>query len=125
MSPVLGVLVGAAAGGVIGQALNSDIVDERFVDDVARALKPDSSAIFLQIRAADKSAVVSALRSFRGTLIQTTVSPELEEELERGVSAHQTHPAIIPPGCTTAPMHWALFSRLTRLSLFCQRIDFM
>jgi len=86
MSPVLGVLVGAAAGGVIGKAFNSDMVDQRFVDDVAQALKPDSSAVFLQVSAADKAAVVSALRPYRGTLIQTTVSPELEEELKRALA---------------------------------------
>ena len=35
MSPVIGVLVGAAAGGVIGKAFNSDMVDQKFVDEVA------------------------------------------------------------------------------------------
>jgi uncharacterized membrane protein len=83
MSPVLGVLVGAAAGSVVGLALNSDMVDRRFVDDVAQALKLDSSAVFLQVSAADPAAVVNALRPSRGTLIQTTGSPELEEELKR------------------------------------------
>jgi len=86
MSPVLGVLVGAAAGSVIGLAFNSDMVDQRFVDDVAQAMKPDSSAVFLQVSAADKAAVVNALRPFRGTLIQTTVSLELEEELKRALA---------------------------------------
>jgi uncharacterized membrane protein len=86
MSPVIGVLVGAAAGSVIGKAFNSDLVDGRFVDDVAQALKPDSSAVFLQVREADKAAVVNSLRQFRGTLIQTTVSPELEEEFKRALA---------------------------------------
>jgi uncharacterized membrane protein len=86
MSPVLGVLVGAAAGSVIGMTFNSDMVDQKFVGDVAQALKPDSSAVFLQVREADKDAVVSVLRPFRGTLIQTTVSPELEEELKRALA---------------------------------------
>ena len=86
MSPVLGVLVGAAAGSVIGLALNSDMVDQRFVDDVAQVMKPDSSAVFLQVSGADKAAVVNALRPFRGTLIQTTVSLELEEELKRALA---------------------------------------
>ncbi len=86
MSPVIGVLVGAAAGGVIGKAFNSDMVDQKFVDEVAEALKPDSSAVFLQVREADRAAVVSALRPFRGTLIQTTVPPELEEELKRALT---------------------------------------
>jgi hypothetical protein len=37
---------------------------------------------------ANQAAVVNALRPYRGTLIQTTVSPELEEELKRA-GAHQ------------------------------------
>jgi uncharacterized membrane protein len=86
MSPVLGVLVGAAAGSVVGLVLNSDMVDRQFVDDVAQALKPDSSAVFLQVSAADQAAVVNALRPYRGTLIQTTVSPELEAELKRALA---------------------------------------
>jgi uncharacterized membrane protein len=86
LSPVIGVLVGAVAGGAIGKAFNSDMVDGKFVDDVAQALKPDSSAVFLQVREADKAAVVNALRQFRGTLIQTTVSPELEEQLKQALA---------------------------------------
>ena len=86
MSPVVGMLAGAAAGGVIGKALSPDLVDQRFIDDVAQALKPDTSAVFLQVDQADTAAVVSALRLYRGTLIQTSVSAELEEELKRALA---------------------------------------
>ena len=86
MSPVVGMLAGAAAGGVIGKAFSPDLVDQRFIDDVAQALKPDTSAVFLQVDQADTAAVVSALRLYRGTLIQTSVSAELEEELKRALA---------------------------------------
>ncbi len=89
MSPVLGALVGAAAGSVVGKLTSPDLVDAQFVDDVAQALRPDSSAVFLQVDRANTEAVVTALRAFRGTLIQTTVPPEVEEELKRALAYYK------------------------------------
>ncbi len=93
MTPVLGALVGAAAGSVVGKLTSPDLVDEKFVDDVAQALRPDSSAVFLQVDRANTEAVITALRPFRGTLIQTTVSPEVEEELKRALATYKPRPA--------------------------------
>ncbi len=89
MSPVLGALAGAAAGSVVGKFTSPDLVDEQFVADVAEALRPDSSAVFLQVDAANTDAVITALRPFRGTLIQTTVPPEVEEELKKALAFYK------------------------------------
>jgi len=89
MSPVLGALVGAAAGSVVGKLTSPDLVDAQFVDDVAQALRPDSSAVFLQVDRANTDAVITALRAFRGTLIQTTVPPEVEEELKKALASYK------------------------------------
>ncbi len=89
MSPVLGALVGVAAGSVVGKLASSDLVDAQFVDDVAQALRPDSSAVFLQVDRANTEAVITVLRAFRGTLIQTTVPPEVEEELKRALAPYK------------------------------------
>jgi uncharacterized membrane protein len=89
MSPVLGALVGVAAGSVVGKLASPDLVDEQFVDDVAQALRPDSSAVFLQVDRANTEAVITILRAFRGTLIQTTVPPEVEEELKRALASYK------------------------------------
>jgi uncharacterized membrane protein len=59
------------------------------VDDVAQALRPDSSAVFLQVDRANTEAVITILRAFRGTLIQTTVPPEVEEELKRALASYK------------------------------------
>ena len=85
-SPVLGLLIGAAAGGILARQLNPRVVDNQFVNDVAQALKPDTSAVFLQVSQADHDAVVSTLRPFRGTLIQTSMPADLEEELRRALA---------------------------------------
>jgi uncharacterized membrane protein len=89
MSPVLGALVGVAAGSMVGKFFNPNLVDAQFVDDVAQALRPDSSAVFLQVDRANTDAVITALRPFRGTLIQTTVPPEVEEELKRALAPYK------------------------------------
>jgi len=86
MAPVLGALVGVAAGSIVGKLTSPDLVDEQFVGDVAQALRPDSSAVFLQVDRANTEAVITALRPFRGTLIQTTVPPEVEEELKKALA---------------------------------------
>jgi uncharacterized membrane protein len=93
MSPVLGALVGAAAGSVVGKLTSPDLVDEQFVADVAQALRPDSSAVFLQVDRANTEAVITVLRAFRGTLIQTTVPPEMEEELKRALAPYKPRDA--------------------------------
>ena len=93
MSPVLGALVGVAAGSVVGKLASPDLVDAQFVDDVAQALRPDSSAVFLQVDRANTEAVITVLRAFRGTLIQTTVPLEVEEELKRALASYKPRAA--------------------------------
>ena len=92
-SPVLGALVGVAAGSVVGKLTSPDLVDAQFVDDVARALRPDSSAVFLQVDRANTEAEITVLRAFRGTLIQTTVPLEVEEELKRALASYKPRAA--------------------------------
>ncbi len=89
LSPVVGALVGAAAGSGVGTLFSPDLVDAQFIEDVARALRPDSSAVFLQVDRANTEAVITALRPFRGTLIQTTVPREVEEELKRALASYK------------------------------------
>ncbi|MCC7165914.1 MAG: DUF1269 domain-containing protein [Anaerolineae bacterium] len=85
MMPFLGIFAGAAVGGAIAKSLNLDVVDKKFISDVSDALKPNTSAVFLQVDDANKAAVIQALGSFKGTLIQTSLSPEIEEKLKKGL----------------------------------------
>ena len=87
---------GVAAGSVVGKLTSPDLVDAQFVDDVARALRPDSSAVFLQVDRANTEAEITVLRAFRGTLIQTTVPLEVEEELKRALASYKPRAAPRP-----------------------------
>lgn len=87
MVPVLGAVVGALAGTAITKALDPDMVDKQFVSDVAAALKPNTSAVFLEVDDQHKIVVVHALEQYRGKLIQTTLDPEVEQALKKRLEA--------------------------------------
>jgi uncharacterized membrane protein len=83
--PVVGIAVGAAVGAAVGSALKTG-VEPSFVDEVKRQLSPGRSALFLVVRKADADAVVAAIRPFKGDVIQTTLSPELDEALREALA---------------------------------------
>lgn len=83
--PVAGAVVGAAAGAYIGGKVAGDAVDDGFVKDVADALKPGTSALFLMIPASDAAALRAALEPYEGRVYQTTLSEELKETLDRAL----------------------------------------
>ncbi|MBA3415453.1 MAG: DUF1269 domain-containing protein [Chloroflexia bacterium] len=83
--PVAGAVVGAAAGAYIGGKVAGDAVDDGFVKDVGAALQPDTSALFLMIRASDAAALRAALEPYEGRVYQTTLSEELKESLDRAL----------------------------------------
>lgn len=87
MMPLLGIAAGAAIGGAIAKSLHLETVDKKFISEVSDALKPNTSAVFLQVDDANKTAVIQALVPFKGKLIQTTLSPEVEAELKKGLES--------------------------------------
>ena len=84
MFPVGGIILGAAAGAAIGH-MWGDHVDKDFVKDVTGSLEPGKSALFLLVRDGSAAAIVGAMKPFKGKLIQTTLSPELEQQLQEAL----------------------------------------
>jgi len=83
--PVLGLAVGAIAGGLIGHAVG-DHVDKAFVKDVTEKLEAGHSALFVLIGDGSTDAIMAALRPIEGgTIIQTTLDPEVEEQVREAV----------------------------------------
>ena len=83
--PILGVAIGAIGGALIGHAV-SDRIDKDFVRDVTEKLDAGHSALFVLVKDAEPDAVMSALRPIQGgTIIQTTLDPELEEQVREAV----------------------------------------
>ncbi len=82
--PPAGVLIGAAAGALVGSLLKTG-VDPDFVDEVKKTLRPGRSALFLVVKQNDADAVMAALRQFKGDVIQTTLDSETEEALRQAL----------------------------------------
>lgn len=78
--PVAGLLLGALGGALVGK-LAAPGVDNKFVEDVTKDLKPGTSAIFFIVRDANPDYAIASLRPYKGNIYQTTLSPEAEEAL--------------------------------------------
>jgi uncharacterized membrane protein len=82
--PLAGIAIGAGAGALVGKLFKTG-VDQKFVKDVQAALQPNHSALFLVGDSGDPNAALAALRPYKGEVYQTTLSPELEEQLRHAL----------------------------------------
>jgi uncharacterized membrane protein len=79
--PLVGLVGGAVGGALVGHSLGHHI-DKSFVDDVSKQLEAGQSALFVLLSGEHAGAVIAALRPIEGgTLVQTTLDPELEQAL--------------------------------------------
>jgi uncharacterized membrane protein len=82
MFPVAGIVIGAGGGALVGKLLERG-VDGKFVDEVGAELKPGTSALFLTGRGSNHEAVRAALEPYKGTVYQTNLPTDVEDELKR------------------------------------------
>jgi|tagenome__1003787_1003787.scaffolds.fasta_scaffold20893783_2 uncharacterized membrane protein len=82
--PVAGIAIGAAAGAAVGASLGTG-VEGSFVDEIKKSITPGRSALFLVARSMNADALTAALRPFEGEVLQTTLSPDLEEALREAL----------------------------------------
>jgi uncharacterized membrane protein len=80
--PIFGMALGAAFG-ALGGKLAKDSIDKEFQDRVREALQPGTSALFLIVDKVTPDKALDALGRFGGTVIQTSLSREAEEEIQR------------------------------------------
>jgi uncharacterized membrane protein len=83
--PVAGLLVGGAVGAGIGRLMDLGI-DGHFVQEVSESIEPGTSALFVLVHDANPAAVRTALEGHPGTVLQTTLSEEAEENLKKALS---------------------------------------
>jgi uncharacterized membrane protein len=86
LNPLLGAAVGAAAGAAAG-ALSDIGIDDHFMKDLASALQPGSSALFVLVRKATPDKVLEAVRGVGGKVLKTSLSHGDEEKLQAALSA--------------------------------------
>ena len=82
--PLAGIALGAALGALVGRALDRG-VNDKFVDEVKKTLRPGRSALFLVVKGSNADATMAALRQYRGDVIQTNRDSEAEEALRQAL----------------------------------------
>jgi uncharacterized membrane protein len=83
--PGIGSIIGAAAGAFLGSKLGDGAVDGGFAKDVAAALAPGTSSLFLMVEGGNPAALAGALEPYAGRVYQTSLPPDFEAELNRAL----------------------------------------
>ena len=89
LSPLLGMAIGAGAGAVSG-ALTDVGIDNQFMKELAAAMTPDSSTLFILVRQATPDKVLEELKGTGGRVLKTSLSHEDEAKLQAVLSAART-----------------------------------
>jgi len=83
LAPVLG-LAGGLMGAALGKANDLGIKDD-FKDRVQQLVKPGTSAVLVVVRKATPDKVVEALRPYGGTVLQTSLTHDAEQDLMKAL----------------------------------------
>jgi uncharacterized membrane protein len=79
--PILGAAGGAAVGAITGSMKDVGIED-KFIEDIAQGIGPNSSMLFLMTQNADEK-VLNYLKHFKARVLTTTLPPEEETRLQK------------------------------------------
>lgn len=98
LNPLLGAAVGAASGALAG--LFTDIgINDQFMKDVAKAVPPGGSAVFVLVRKMTADKVMDELSKVAkgGRILQTSLSHEQEEKLRDALGSNPEAIITEPP----------------------------
>lgn len=85
LNPLLGFAVGATAGAVSG-ALSDVGIDDNFMKEVAAAMTPGSSTLFVLVRHSTPDKVLDELKGTGGTVLKTSLSHDDEAKLQAALN---------------------------------------
>lgn len=86
--PIIGLAGGAAIGAIVGKMKDYG-VDDKFIEEVSRGLKANSSALFLLVKDADAEQIEKLLKPVKATVLSTTLSEEQEEKLKKALEKEE------------------------------------
>lgn len=96
--PIGGLVFGGLLGALMGKFTEMGIKDD-FKDRVRDAVKPGTSAVFMIVEKVTPDKAIEALSKYGGTVIQTSLTKEAEQELRDSLAAHPEGTA--PPSTGT------------------------
>jgi uncharacterized membrane protein len=83
-APWLGMLAGAASGAIAGK-LSDYGIEDRFMEELGRQLKPGTSALFILVRKVTPDKVLDEVRKYGGTVLQSSLTKDAEERLQQAL----------------------------------------
>jgi uncharacterized membrane protein len=83
-APWLGLLVGGATGALAGK-LSDYGIEDRFMEELGRQLKPGTSALFVLVRKATPDKVLDEVRKYGGTVLRSSLTKDAEERLQQAL----------------------------------------
>jgi uncharacterized membrane protein len=91
--PLTGATVGAAMGGA-GTAISTAVgIGDDFIGEVARLMKPGTSALFVLDSEGDMDVILHAIRGPGGTVLKTNVDLQRAQLIQSTLAAAQTREA--------------------------------
>lgn len=87
--PGLGLLMGAAMGGLLGK-LGKSGVDDQFRGQVQALLKPGTTAVVIMASKITEDKFADAMQTFGGTVLKTSLTDEDEQELAEHLAGAQS-----------------------------------
>ncbi|HPY41692.1 MAG TPA: DUF1269 domain-containing protein, partial [Thiolinea sp.] len=86
LSPLLGAAVGAGTGALTG-ALTDIGIDDKFMKELATSMDAGHAMLFVLVRRATTDKVLDGLKGFHGTVIQTSLAKDQEDQLRQVLSS--------------------------------------
>jgi uncharacterized membrane protein len=86
LMPVAGLAIGAGTGALAGKLTDVGINDDT-IKKIGEQLQQGKAAVFLLARSATVDRVIEAIKPYRPTVIQTSLSHDREEELVRALQS--------------------------------------
>lgn len=88
LSPVLGAAIGAAGGAAVG-GFSDYGIDDKFMKELGKKMKNDTSALFISFRSVVADKVVPEISQYGGEIIQTSLSTKTEKKLQEALDKGQ------------------------------------
>ena len=86
LNPLLGLAIGATAGGVSG-ALTDVGINDKFMKELAGQMNPGSSVLFILVRKATPDKVLDEIKGTGGHVLKTSLSHDDEAKLQAALDA--------------------------------------